>query len=142
MLERFDRQYTPPIAATSVKDDKDVTPDDFAHYNVVLFGASAAIAGSPNSTVNCRYAGAKKPWHSAAGVSPAADAVPALIYPSPSSPDRYVVINSGLTAAWADWAGDFPTPLRRLRHLQGQGRLRRPGSGLRRLVRRLGKSVL
>ena len=36
--------------------------------------------------------------------------MPALIYPSPLSPDRYVVINSGLTAAWADWAGDFPTP--------------------------------
>jgi len=26
------------------------------------------------------------------------------------SPSHYVVINSGLTADWADWAGDFPTP--------------------------------
>ena len=33
-----------------------------------------------------------------------------MIYPSPLSADHYVVINSGLTAAWADWAGDFPTP--------------------------------
>ena len=41
---------------------------------------------------------------------PAAESVPALIYPSPLNPDHYVVINSGLTAAWADWAGDFPTP--------------------------------
>ena len=36
--------------------------------------------------------------------------MPALIYPNPLSPDHYVVINSGLTAAWADWAGDFPMP--------------------------------
>jgi hypothetical protein len=41
---------------------------------------------------------------------PAAEALPALIYPSPLSPNHYVVINSGLTAAWPDWAGDFPTP--------------------------------
>jgi hypothetical protein len=41
---------------------------------------------------------------------PAPETTPALIYPSPLSPDHYVVINSGLTAAWADWAGDFPTP--------------------------------
>ena len=41
---------------------------------------------------------------------PAAESVPAMIYPNPLSPNHYVVINSGLTAAWADWAGDFPTP--------------------------------
>jgi len=40
----------------------------------------------------------------------AAESVPAMIYPDPLSPDHYVVINSGLTAEWADWAGDFPTP--------------------------------
>jgi len=41
---------------------------------------------------------------------PAAETTPAWIYPNPISSDHYVVINSGLTAAWADWAGDFPTP--------------------------------
>jgi hypothetical protein len=40
----------------------------------------------------------------------ARETTPAMIYPNPLSPDHYVVINSGLTAAWADWAGDFPTP--------------------------------
>jgi hypothetical protein len=33
-----------------------------------------------------------------------------MIYPNPLSYKHYVVINSGLTADWADWAGDFPTP--------------------------------
>ena len=41
---------------------------------------------------------------------PAAEALPRLIYPSPLSPRRYVVINSGITADWEDWAGDFSTP--------------------------------
>ena len=36
--------------------------------------------------------------------------MPALIYPDPMSPSHYVVINSGLTPDWKDWAGDFPTP--------------------------------
>ena len=36
--------------------------------------------------------------------------MPVLIYPSPLSPSHYVVINSGLTANWEDWAGDFSTP--------------------------------
>ena len=39
---------------------------------------------------------------------PAPESLPALIYPH--SQRHYVVINSGLTAAWPDWAGDFPTP--------------------------------
>ena len=41
---------------------------------------------------------------------PAAESVPVLIYPNPMSPSRYVVLNSGLTADWQDWAGDHPMP--------------------------------
>lgn len=40
---------------------------------------------------------------------PAADSVPASISRNPLS-KHSVVINSGLTAVWVDWAGDFPTP--------------------------------
>jgi hypothetical protein len=112
MLARFDRQYTLAYRGhMRVKDDKDVTVADFAKYHVVLFG-------DPGS--NCWIAklnGKLPPLHwtketVALGHRsfPAAESVPALIYPSPLSADHYVVINSGLTAAWADWAGDFPTP--------------------------------
>ena len=39
MLQRFDRQYSLAYRGhIRVKDDKDVTPADFAKYNVVLFG--------------------------------------------------------------------------------------------------------
>ena len=58
---------------------------------------------------NYRLAGPGNRLRWAARVSPRPK-LPALIYPNPLIPTRYVVINSGLTAEWADWAGDFPTP--------------------------------
>ena len=111
MLQRFDRQYSFAYRGhIRVKDDKDVTAADFAKYHVVLFG-------DPGSNRWIAKLNGKLPLHwtketVALGSQsfPAVDSVPALIYPSPLSPNHYVVINSGLTAAWADWAGDFPTP--------------------------------
>ena len=112
MLQRFDRQYALAYRGhIRVKDDKDVTAADFAKYHVVLFGDPGS-----NRWI-ARLNGKLPPLHwtketVALGSQSfrAAESVPALIYPSPLSPDHYVVINSGLTAAWADWAGDFPTP--------------------------------
>jgi hypothetical protein len=112
ILQRFDRQYTLAYRGhIRVKDDKDVTAEDFAKYHVVLFG-------DPGSNRWIAKLNGKLPplhWTKrtvALGSKsfPAAESVPALIYPSPLSPNHYVVINSGLTADWADWAGDFPTP--------------------------------
>jgi hypothetical protein len=112
ILQRFERQY--PFAYRGhvrIKDDKDVTAEDFAHYNVVLFG-------DPGSNHWIAKLNGKLPplhWTKEKVMLgnksfPAAESIPALIYPSPLSPNHYVVINSGLTAAWVDWAGDFPTP--------------------------------
>jgi hypothetical protein len=111
ILQRFDRQYTLAYRGhIRMKDDKDVTAADFARYHVVLFG-------DPGSNRWIAKLSGKLPLHwtreavtLGARNFPAAESVPAMIYPSPLGADRYVVINSGLTAAWADWAGDFPTP--------------------------------
>src|SRR5208283_2662954 len=111
MLERFDRQYPMVYRAhIRVKDDKDVTAEDFAKYHVVLFG-------DPGSNRWIAKLNGKLPLHwtketVALGSKSfaAAESVPAMIYPNPLSANHYVVINSGLTAEWADWAGDFPTP--------------------------------
>ena len=112
ILQRFDRQYTLAYRGhIRIKDDKDVTAEDFTKYQVVLFG-------DPGSNRWIAKLNGKLPplhWTKktvALGNTsfPAAESLPALIYPDPLSPDHYVVINSGLTAAWADWAGDFPTP--------------------------------
>jgi hypothetical protein len=112
MLARFDRQYTLAYRGhMRVKDDKDVTAADFARYHVVLFGDPGS-----NRWI-ARLNGKLPPLHwtretVALGRQSfsAAESLPALIYPSPLSAEHYVVINSGLTAAWPDWAGDFPTP--------------------------------
>jgi hypothetical protein len=112
MLQRFDRQYSLAYRGhIRVRDDKDVTAADFAKYHVVLFGDPGS-----NRWI-ARLNGKLPPLHwtketVALGRQSfsAAESLPALIYPSPLSPDHYVVLNSGLTAAWADWAGDFPTP--------------------------------
>ena len=111
ILQRFDRQYTLAYRGhIRVKDDKDVTAADFTKYHVVLFG-------DPGSNRWIAKLQGKLPLHwtketvtLGSRSFPAAESAPALIYPSPFSSDHYVVINSGLTAAWADWAGDFPTP--------------------------------
>jgi hypothetical protein len=112
MLQRFERQYSLAYRGhIRVKDDRDVTAADFAQYNMVLFG-------DPGSNRWISKLNGKLPvlrWTRetvAMGSQsfPASESVPSLIYPSPLSQHRYVVINSGLTAAWADWAGDFPTP--------------------------------
>ena len=111
ILDRFERQYALAFRGhLRVKDDKDVTESDLRNYHVVLFG-------DPGSNRWIAALNGKTPagWTKQAvtfgsqGFS-AAETVPAYIYPNPLSPSRYVVVNSGLTADWEDWAGDFSTP--------------------------------
>jgi len=111
ILQRFDRQYALAYRGhILIKDDKDVTAGDFSKYHVVLFGdpGSNRWIAKLNGKLPLRWT--KQTVVLGGRRFPAAESLPALIYPSPLSPDHYIVINSGLTAAWADWAGDFPTP--------------------------------
>ena len=112
ILQRFDRQYTLAYRGhIRIKDDKDVTDGDFTKYHVVLFGDPGSnrwIAKLNGKLPPLHWS--RKTVTLGSKSFPAAESVPALIYPNPLSPNHYVVINSGLTAAWADWAGDFPTP--------------------------------
>ncbi len=112
ILNRFDRQYALAYRGhIRMKDDTEVTPEDFKKYHVVLFG-------DPGSNLWIAKVNGKLPplnWTKqtvrlGSKTFPGAESVPALIYPNPLNPNHYVVINTGLTAAWVDWAGDFPTP--------------------------------
>ncbi len=79
------------------KDDKDVTADDIASSNLILWG-------DPSSNALMAKIAPKLPveW-TAAGVAVgkqtyAADRhVPVLVYPNPLNPKKYVVFNSGFT---------------------------------------------
>jgi hypothetical protein len=80
-----------------VKYDTDVSPDDIAAHNLVLWG-------DPMSNKLLAQIASKLPIHwddhhleiGKMSVS-AADHVPVLIYPNPLNPSRYVVLNSGFT---------------------------------------------
>ncbi len=80
-----------------VKQDSAVTADDIARYNLVLWGDPAA-----NSVMAKVMAKLPVTWD-ATGVAvggkrfAGATQVPALIYPNPLNPAKYVVLNSGLT---------------------------------------------
>jgi hypothetical protein len=93
-----------------VKDDRDVTTADMAKYHVVLFG-------DPGSNKLLAKMEAKLPveWTrdkvSLAGKSyPASDHFPALIYPNPLNPGKYVVLNTGLTITDAEYNADYGMP--------------------------------
>jgi hypothetical protein len=111
ILQRFDRQYTLAYRGhIRIKDDKDVTPADFVKYHVVLFGDPGSNRWIAKLQGKLPMNWTREALTMGTRTFPAAESVPAMIYPSPLSADHYIVINSGLTAAWADWAGDFPTP--------------------------------
>lgn len=80
-----------------VKLDSEVTDDDIARHNLILWGdpranqVLARILGDlpitwTADTLTCRDQ-----------TYPASDNVPVLIYPNPLNPERYVVLNSGFT---------------------------------------------
>ncbi|QOV87407.1 prolyl oligopeptidase family serine peptidase [Humisphaera borealis] len=80
-----------------IKKDTDVTADDIAKYNLVLWGDAksnkliADLAGKlPVSYGDEKLTFAGKSYD-------VANTVPALIYPNPKNPAKYVVLNSGLT---------------------------------------------
>ena len=110
-LARFDRLWAKFFRGHPyVKDDKDVTEADLAKYHVVLFG-------DPGSNKWIARINAKLPvkWTRdtvTLGTQsfPAGENFPALIYPNPLNPARYVVLNTGLTIVDRDYNGDYGMP--------------------------------
>jgi hypothetical protein len=111
-LARFDRLWAKYFRGHPfVKDDRDVTAADIAKYHLVLFG-------DPGSNLLLARVAAKLPvkWTKQAvtlGAQsfPATDNFPALVYPNPLNPGKYVVVNTGLTIAEREYNGDYGMPL-------------------------------
>ncbi|HYE19280.1 MAG TPA: hypothetical protein VEA69_12595 [Tepidisphaeraceae bacterium] len=85
-----------------VKSDTDLTADDIANHNLILFG-------DPASNAALAKVAEKLPikWTADAitvrdQTYPAASHAPILIYPNPLNPQKYVVLNSGFTFRRAD----------------------------------------
>jgi hypothetical protein len=93
-----------------IKNDTEVTEADFAKYHVVLFG-------DPGSNRWIAKLNGKLPFTwtkdqvTLGGQSYAANEnYPALIYPNPLHPQKYVVLNTGLTINDRGYNGDYGTP--------------------------------
>jgi hypothetical protein len=80
-----------------VKDDVEVTPDDIAGKNLVLFGDPSSNALIAQCLDGLPLKWTREQVTLGDKTAGAAEHVPALVYPSPLSPGRYVVLNSGHT---------------------------------------------
>ncbi len=110
-LARFDRLWAKFFRGHPfIKDDRDVTEADLANYHIVLFG-------DPGSNRWIAKMNGKLPVHwtkdtvSLGDQSfPANENFPALIYPNPLNPAKYVVLNTGLTITDREYNGDYGMP--------------------------------
>lgn len=103
-LDRFSREWNKYLRGElPVKDDSAVTPEDIKTKNLILFGdpGSNTLIEKvlPQLPIRWTKEGVAVPGKT----YPAADHLPALIYPSPLQPGRYVVLNSGHTFHEADF---------------------------------------
>jgi hypothetical protein len=94
-----------------VKDDKDVTEADLAKFHVILFGdpGSNKWIAKLNGKLPVKWT--RETVTIGAESFPSKDAFPALIYPNPLNPAKYVVLNTGLTIEDRGYNGDYGTPL-------------------------------
>jgi len=94
-----------------VKDDKDVTDADIAKYHLVLFGdpGSNKLIARLNGKLPVKWT--KETVTMAGQDFSAKDNYPALIYPNPLHPSKYVVLNSGLTMEDRGYNGDYGSPM-------------------------------
>lgn len=98
-FEKFFRGDVP------VKDDQNITTDDIANHNLILFGdlSSNKLIARVAAKLPMRWTresillGNRK--------FSAADHMPVLVYPNPLNPKRYIVLNSGHTFHESDLRG-------------------------------------
>jgi hypothetical protein len=114
-MAHFDRMWAKYFRGHPfMKDDKDVTAVDLAKYHVVLFGDPgsnrliAKIMAKGKGKLPFRWT--KDTVSIGAQTFPAKDNFPALIYPNPLNPSKYVVLNTGLTIVDREYNGDYGMP--------------------------------
>jgi pimeloyl-ACP methyl ester carboxylesterase len=111
-LARFDRMWARFFRGHPfVKDDKDVTDADFAKYHIVLFGDPGSNRWIANLNGKLPVKWTRDTVTIGAESFPAKDSFPAMIYPNPFNPAKYVVLNTGLTIEDRGYNGDYGTPL-------------------------------
>jgi hypothetical protein len=97
-LETFKADFAKWLRADiRVKDDMAVTANDIANSNLVLFGDPASNRVMARVIAKLPIQWTEREIAVGAQRFPAAGHAVAMIYPNPLNPQRYVVLNSGLT---------------------------------------------
>ncbi len=110
-LARFDRLWAKFFRGHPfVKDDKDVTEADMAKYHVVLFGDPGSNRVMAKMLAKLPVKWTRETVSLGARSFPANENFPALIYPNPLHPTKYVVLNTGLTIVDREYNGDYGLP--------------------------------
>lgn len=110
-LARFERLWAKYFRGHPfVKDDKDVTDADMQKYHIVLFGdpGSNQLIARTLSKLPVKWT--KESVTLGGQTFAAAENFPALIYPNPLHPAKYVVLNTGLTITDREYNGDYGMP--------------------------------
>lgn len=111
MLARFDRVYARYYRAhPRIKDDKDVTAEDLAKYNVALFGDPGSNRWIAQVREKLPIRWSRDSIGVGAQTYSAGEHLPALIYPNLLRAGRYVVVNSGLTIDEREYHSDYSMP--------------------------------
>ena len=111
-MERFDRLWGRFFRGHPfVKDDKDVTEADLAKYHVVLFGDPGSNKWIAAINGKLPFTWTQQSVTLGGKTYPAQESFPAMIYPNPLNPSKYVVLNTGLTIEDRGYNGDYRTPL-------------------------------
>jgi hypothetical protein len=111
-MARFDRMWGRFFRGHPfVKDDKDVTEADFAKYHVVLFGDPGSNKWIARLNGKLPFTWTKQSVKLGGQTFAANENFPAMIYPNPLNPAKYVVLNTGLTIEDRGYNGDYGTPL-------------------------------
>lgn len=88
-----------------VKDDRAVTAEDIANHNLILFGDPWSNSVIARVIAKLPIQWTRQQITLGGRTVDAATHAPALVYPNPLNPSRYVVINSGHTFSPSDWSG-------------------------------------
>jgi hypothetical protein len=93
-----------------VKNDEDVTKEDFLKYNVVLFGDPGSNRWIAKMLKGLPMQWAKDGFTIGRTKYAASENLPVLIYPNPLNPSKYVVLNTGLTITDQEYNADYAMP--------------------------------
>src|SRR5260370_12527265 len=110
-MARFDRLWGKYFRGHPfVKDDKDVTAADMEKYHVVLFGDPGSNCVMAKMVPQLPVQWSRGSVSLGGQSFPAKENYPALIYPNPLNPSKYVVWNTGLTITDREYNGDYGMP--------------------------------